>query len=420
MLSCQPTEVSQEGLATDFPESVFTHFLVKGLEGDPDALAEGTRNVTFDSLMEYVQGHVSSYVSSRFNASQVPDGRATLGRMVLARADGAVPDVVVPPALVTPPVISPPLPSADKNLPPLSRIGTGDKDWHFLLSGTAQGKASQDGNALKVNVTNADGTIWQAQVTCGASLENGRVYELHFRVKSDVPVWLIAHNSPISRGRDNTDFQETHGYMELTPQWKTYSWRFIPHTTGDDPHILPVRFCGVQPGSVWLSDVALEPLATGSSLVPPVTDTDSWYATQWGKDAAGQWHEGMGGQMALTVEGNALKIVNTEEHSSYSRGSWAALAGHMQLTENTTYTIRFRAKAEPPRKLTVLGESEGNNPPPVFDGRDVQVGADWQWYDVTVTTKPGMSGAAYAPEFEVTPVNGALWLSDVSVVEGGG
>ena len=105
ILSCQPTEVSQEGLATDFPESVFTHFLVKGLEGDPDALAEGTKNVTFDSLMEYVQGHVSNYVRSRFNASQVPDGRATQGRMVLARVSGST-----PPPITTPVILSPPLP----------------------------------------------------------------------------------------------------------------------------------------------------------------------------------------------------------------------------------------------------------------------------------------------------------------------
>ena len=83
--SCQPTEESEEGLPGDFPESVFTHYLLKGLSGDPDAVDTGGL-VTFDSLKQYVQGSVSGYVAGHFaNASQVPDGRATLGRMVLAR-----------------------------------------------------------------------------------------------------------------------------------------------------------------------------------------------------------------------------------------------------------------------------------------------------------------------------------------------
>src|SRR5579862_1891637 len=85
LLSCQPKEVSQVGKPEDFAESVFTHFLLQGLQGVPEAVSDKGL-VTFDSLKLFVQGKVSQYVSSKFGESQNPDGRATLGAMVLARA----------------------------------------------------------------------------------------------------------------------------------------------------------------------------------------------------------------------------------------------------------------------------------------------------------------------------------------------
>jgi hypothetical protein len=83
LLSCRPKEISQVGKKEDFQESVFTHFLLEGLQGAPEAQSEGV--VTFDSLKSFVQGSVSQYVSSKFGESQNPDGRASLGKMVLAK-----------------------------------------------------------------------------------------------------------------------------------------------------------------------------------------------------------------------------------------------------------------------------------------------------------------------------------------------
>lgn len=83
LLSCRPKEESKVGKPEDFTESVFTHFLLQGLEGDRDAQENGI--VTFDSLSQYVQGRVSQYVASKFGEAQNPEGRASLGRMVLVK-----------------------------------------------------------------------------------------------------------------------------------------------------------------------------------------------------------------------------------------------------------------------------------------------------------------------------------------------
>lgn len=97
LLSCQPKQESKVGKPEDFNESVFTHFLLQGLKGDPDALDNGV--VTFDSLKLFVQGSVSQYVTSKYGEAQKPDGRASLGKMVLARGQVVVhrkPDVTQP------------------------------------------------------------------------------------------------------------------------------------------------------------------------------------------------------------------------------------------------------------------------------------------------------------------------------------
>ena len=92
--SCQPKEISLQGDPKDFPESVFTHYLVRGLSGDPDAIDTDKNAVTFDSLKTYAQYSVLQY-AARQHVVQTPDGRASLGGMVLARYAPA-PEPVTP------------------------------------------------------------------------------------------------------------------------------------------------------------------------------------------------------------------------------------------------------------------------------------------------------------------------------------
>jgi sulfatase modifying factor 1 len=100
LLSCRPKEESKVGKGADFAESVFTHFLLAGLNGDAEAQDDGV--VTFDSLQEYVQGKVSQYVTNKYGEAQNPEGRASLGKMVLVkpqRANIAGKQDPVPPAV---------------------------------------------------------------------------------------------------------------------------------------------------------------------------------------------------------------------------------------------------------------------------------------------------------------------------------
>lgn len=122
--SCLPSETSLEGNPADFNESVFTHYLIKALSGDPDAAAPSSGVITFDSLKEYVQFSVHAY-AAKMNAVQTPDGRATLGAMVLARVDPSAahsPALVVAsapdaPSMAVPTVSEPPPPDTQEPVP---------------------------------------------------------------------------------------------------------------------------------------------------------------------------------------------------------------------------------------------------------------------------------------------------------------
>ena len=315
----------------------------------------------------------------------------------------------------------------DKNLlPPLTHMETcerdsnygfiGAKNWQFALFGTAQATMASDGNAMKFIVTQADGTFWHSQIRFNADTVSGTVYELRFRAKADTPRPL--------RMDSEFDDEKTKAYHEtgldwtcsLTPQWQTFAYRFIPHDTVNGQNMLPSFSFGYKPGSVWLSDVSLVQLPTGSSLTVPVTDTAGWGLDPWAKDAKGVYQWGLGPQVAATTVGKTAQFIV----SGKTQDSWTAWDAHAALKQNTAYTITFRARADVPRSLSVQGEKETDGNANGGDGlnQHVDVNTQWQPYTLTFTTTAGTNGQNKIPEFIVGDADGALWLSDVSFVEG--
>ncbi|HEY3328723.1 MAG TPA: SUMF1/EgtB/PvdO family nonheme iron enzyme [Capsulimonadaceae bacterium] len=114
--SCQPTESSLEGDPRDFKESVFTHFLIQGMSGHPDAVSDDLKSVTFDSLQQYVKFSVHKYAAG-LHSTQTPDGRSSSGAMVIALVDSSVVSQValVDPLRKLPSMDIPALPSIRKN-----------------------------------------------------------------------------------------------------------------------------------------------------------------------------------------------------------------------------------------------------------------------------------------------------------------
>lgn len=81
--ACKPNQRSRECLANFSKNGVFTHFLLAGLRGDPQAASEGA--ITYDTLIRYLREKVKNYVSATFSGDQEPYGSCTDGSLLLGR-----------------------------------------------------------------------------------------------------------------------------------------------------------------------------------------------------------------------------------------------------------------------------------------------------------------------------------------------
>lgn len=313
-------------------------------------------------------------------------------------------------------------PGADPNAAPEATPPVA-QNWVLFLSGNAQATPTPEGQALRIDIPTTDNTDWHVRLACNPNLVNGQLYELRFRAKSDA-----ARSIPVaSEVGSNNVWPGLYRRVNLTTDWQTFARRFVAQKSEDGKNILPEFWLGDRAGSVWLSDVALTPLPAGSSLLPPVTDAAAWEFVELRPDAQremGMPNPEMGGPTPaapapapltqVTTDGDAMKFVLNSRPAGYG-ALWQA---HAALNENTTYTLTFRAKADPPRDLPLHGDVEAPGMAPEGLDDTVKVKRDWQTFSVTWTTKPGTKENHIAPQFMVGGNLGTLWLSDVSLTPG--
>lgn len=280
--------------------------------------------------------------------------------------------------------------------------------WQFTLFDPAQGQAVAEGAALKFHVTQMNGKFWHAQLKYPVQIPAGQSYEVKFHVRSDASVTLTDTGEGFPE-----NYTAEHQLLKAGPEWKTFTFRFIASEAVETRTLLPVYFCGQQPSTVWIENVVLRTLPSGSSLTLPVTDTAAWLVSQWGKDASGTFHFGLGQTAAMSAEGGAAKFILAGQP-----GEWTSWQTYTSLCENTAYTLRFRARADHARDMTVWGELDTMPTPANGLAYTAHLTSDWQSYQTTFTTKQGMTGLHQTPEFVVSGPAGTIWLKAVSLLSG--
>jgi hypothetical protein len=122
--------------------------------------------------------------------------------------------------------------------------------WLFGQQAQDAGELHVDGNALRCNITTADGHpdhlfIFQSS----ASVFEGHKYLVHFRAKADKTrnVHLTCFRSS---GLDTV--------IALTPAWQDYNYTYIAQKVWPQPSRLPIFQVGDMAGSIWLQDVSVE------------------------------------------------------------------------------------------------------------------------------------------------------------------
>jgi formylglycine-generating enzyme required for sulfatase activity len=201
MQSCLPTETSLEGDPRDFKESVFSHYLIKGLSGDPDAVDPDKGAITFDSLKQYVQFSVHLY-AAKLHSVQTPDGRATLGGMVLAKYD---PGLGSRGPNLNP---TPKLPNIEQPIMPMARINPVDGAEMILIpSGKFIMGSDTWPNAPKHTVTLSSYWIYKNLVTvgqykafCKATKHPMPVAPKKYVPKDSFPVTNVSYDDALAYG----------------------------------------------------------------------------------------------------------------------------------------------------------------------------------------------------------------------------
>jgi hypothetical protein len=191
-----------------------------------------------------------------------------------------------PPAVAAQEAMSPG--ALQKNLlPPLTQIETSKyvfsrfKNWQFAVYESAKATMAVEGAALKITVTQTDGTGWHTQVRCKMNAVNGTAYELRFRAKADAPrpieVFSEVHDQKANTYK-NIGLAKK---FSLTPEWQTFTTQFTAHSSVDGQSALPEFFLSEKIGTVWLSDVSLvekpasapaEKIASAPAQVPAVSN----------------------------------------------------------------------------------------------------------------------------------------------------
>jgi len=137
--------------------------------------------------------------------------------------------------------------SADSSIP---------SAWSLELHNQAQAVTAQDGDALRVTTTLADGTDWHVQVyQTGIALAEGQSYTISFDAKSDrlADIYLNATSQQTFR---EVGLAAT---MHLTPSWQKISYTFKAHGVNGELVRLPDLRLGGQIGTVWIKNATLMP-----------------------------------------------------------------------------------------------------------------------------------------------------------------
>ena len=139
----------------------------------------------------------------------------------------------------------------------------------------------------------------------------------------------------------------------------------------------------------------------GNLLGPPSDDRDWQFLVQAGAAAT------------ITQEDQDVLI----SVRSPGANAWSVqLQAFPVLQEGQEYTLQFRAKADPPRDLNIVGALNQPDYHKIGLLQTVPAATDWKRYTMTFVAQTLVPGHNCAPQFQVGDHEGKVWLADISLI----
>jgi WD40 repeat protein/serine/threonine protein kinase len=139
--------------------------------------------------------------------------------------------------------------------------------------------------------------------------------------------------------------------------------------------------------------------------VPPPVETFRLFSLELVEAAQG----------TLTPEGKAHRVDVTAVDGTPGHAQLSQVFDDLQ--EGATYTVRFRAKADTPRRMKLWGESAGPDRHGIGLDEEVSLSEDWQTYQCQFQAKNLKDWTKI--NFRLGNQTGTVWIADFTVNKGG-
>lgn len=317
-----------------------------------------------------------------------------------------------------------------------SGFEAGLTNWYTYTTGAAQATFSVDSGALRVDVTESDGTPWHVQFGQGnLALQAGQRYRLRFAVRASTPTTIWG---TVMRNSDPWDGLGWGEAIDVTTAWVTRTVEFTATETlyggarvsfdiGHAPDALwfdAFQFQEVDafPGWLgWLEDRYGSTAALAAAWAPanPVSETEllangsfelglSGWVTQTYPSTDATWtldaSTATSGTQSLRVD--VSQVDDTDWHVQFGQGELPITAGQLyRLTFDAksdtsgSFSVNVMQNHDPWRGLGLWGQAEA--------------GLDWQSYEFLFTASLDDSNGRLG--FDVGQSVRTLWFDNVSL-----
>ena len=273
------------------------------------------------------------------------------------------------------------------------------KHWHLQVGGGARATLKRTGGVDVITMTAVDAVPYHGLFQySGPALEEGQLYTLRFRAKADakrdLPVYALMAGG------------DYHGIglrqvATLSSEWRMFEYTFLVSDRSGGAIICPQFTVGNAVGTTYLADVSLVRAAAGAVVTRP-PDPPFWNLQRF--DPA---------EATLATEGTAQVTTITRTDGE----SWHVQLGRLNASvkDGVPLTVRFRAKANVPRDMMLMGGVSDGDYHPICDQQYVALNTSWRDYTYRVMPHDSAGHPVGFPQFLLGKQTGTVWIDHLTV-----
>ena len=279
------------------------------------------------------------------------------------------------------------------------------KNWRLQVGGKTRAYLRHEAGADVITTTTIDAVPYHGLLEYfHPALEDGQTYTLRFRAKADAKRALLVYGLMAGGDYHCIGLDRT---ADLTTEWHTFRYTFFVTGRGHGTAIICPQFTvGNALGTTYLSDVSLVRAAAGTALTPP-SDPPFWRLQRF--DPA---------EAALTTSGTAQVATITKTDGEAWHVQLARL--NAAVNDGVASTIKFRARANKPRDMMLMGGITDGDYHPICGQQFVALTTAWHDYTFRITPHDSAGHPVALPVFLLAKQAGTVWVDRVTVTSSDG